>query len=96
MGDGPRRRSGEGLAGGRLDDALTAQAARRDFLLGESGPLRYAEPTARLHGHGAHSIGNPWTAPHRRTVLDRERTLDGPQGASPSTRPRTATLIAPR
>ena len=95
MGDGPRRRSGEGPAGARLDDALVAPAVRRGFLLGESGELRYAGPTARPDGQGANSIGNPWIPPHRRTALDRERPLDGPQGASPSTRPRLGTLIAP-
>ena len=60
MGDGPRRRSGEGPAGSRLDDALVAPAVRRGFLLGESGELRYAGPTARPDGQGANSIGNPW------------------------------------
>ena len=78
--------------GVRRDDAPAAQAVRRGpevrFLLGESGQLRYAGPTARLDGRGVNPIGNPWISPHRRTALDREKPLDGPPGASPSTRPR--------
>jgi hypothetical protein len=100
VGASPQRRSGEGPAGARQDEAPAAQAVRRGpevrFLLGESGQLRYAGRTARLAGRGANLIGNPWITPHRRTALDRERPLDGLPGASPSTRPRCGALIALR
>ncbi len=91
-----RRGSGRCAAGRRSRGPGGAARSTVRFLLGESGQLRYAGPTVRLHRRGADPIGNPLTIPHRRTALDREKPLDGPQGASPSTRPGCGMLIGPR
>ena len=86
--------------GAWLDVAHAVQASRRGlsrgFFLGNRASCAMLAHTARLRLEERHTIGNPSTTPHRRPTLDRERTLDGPPGASPRTRPRCGVPIAPR